>query len=84
MSRAALAESVALAVNAALCLYFAGRFARFRFPASLGVAFLPVGWIVFALDVETFAREVLLWVAAGAGFVLLVLVLAADRGDVRR
>jgi hypothetical protein len=73
-----------MAVHAAVFLYFLWRFIRFRYPASLGVALLPVGWIAFALRVETFAREALLWAGAGCGFVLLVLVLRADRGDVRR
>ena len=78
------AEIVALWVHGLLVAYFLWRFIRFRFAASLGVAMLPLGWVALSLSVETFARDAVLLFGAASGAVLLVLVLLADRGDVRR
>ena len=70
-----------LFVYGAVVAYFVSRYLRHRVAASLGVALLPSGWIALALGLQTSVLEQVKWAGVGAGIVLLVLVLQADRGD---
>lgn len=78
------ADLALLFVYGAVIIYFVGRWVRFRVAASLGVALLPMGWIVLALHAFAPVESAVKWAGVGAGLALLVLVLQADRGDTRR
>lgn len=78
-------NGVLLAVYAGTVLYFLRRFLQRRRWASLGVAMLPLGWVVVAIEGTLHMRaamEVKL-VGAALGLLLLWLVLSADRGKER-
>ncbi|MCC6178799.1 MAG: hypothetical protein WAZ94_15315 [Phycisphaerales bacterium] len=79
------ADVAILLVYGGVMAYFVSRFARFwRWP-SLGVAMLPIGWVLLALEEHAAERVVdaTKWAGVGAGLLLLFMVLAADRSETR-
>lgn len=78
------ADAALLLTYGAVAIYFVNRFVRFRRWPSLGVASLPLGWVLLALEHDVASwLEPLKWIGVGAGLLLLALVLNADRTESR-
>lgn len=78
------AADVALLLTfGAVVSYFLNRLFRLRRLPSLGVALLPTGWILVALEGAMAERAVgaVKWTGVALGLFVLGLVLSADRHD---
>lgn len=78
------ADVAILVVYAFVVGYFLRRFWRFRKPPSLGIALLPIGWVLLALHHRIMRDELLAlkWGGVLLGVALIVSVTHADRtGD---